>query len=251
MSTIYELLAPFYDEWNRDIDYEAWADFLDRTMRMREGGVREVLDLCCGTGSMTLPLARRGYDMVGVDISPDMLAVASARAALDACGKNILFLCQDMRELELYGTVQAVVSTLDSMNHLTGAGDFARTLALVHNYLEPDGLFIFDVNSRRKFEEAYADRTYTMEKDGNVIVWENDYNKKSGICHFGITLFALEADGRYSRYTEYQKEKYYSLRSIRRHLKQASFELLAVKGESFLDATDDDYRLHIIARAIK
>ncbi len=250
MSTIYDFLAPFYDEFNGDLDYEKWADFLVSVFDSAAIPVREVLDLGCGTGSMTLALARRGYDMVGVDLSPDMLSRARERAYESENTKNILFLLQDMRSFELYGTVQAAVSTLDSMNHLTSARDLDRTLSLLHNYIEPQGLLIFDVNSKRKFEEVYADNVYTMESEDAYVVWQNDYRKKTGICDFFITLFKREADGRYTRYEECQREKHYARQTLRRHLEKAGFRLLSVYGDGFREATDESYRYHLIAERI-
>lgn len=250
MSTIYDLLAPFYDEWNGDLDYEKWADFLVSHFNSASIPVREVLDLGCGTGSMTLALARRGYDMVGVDLSPDMLARARERAYEDERTHNILFLLQDMRSFELYGTVQAAVCTLDGINHLTSARDLDATLALLHNYIEPQGLFIFDVNSGRKFEEVYADHVYTMESEDAYVVWQNDYRKKSGVCDFFITLFERGSDGRYTRYEECQREKHYSRKTLQRHLEKAGFRLLSIYGEDFGEATNDNYRYHLVAERI-
>ena len=130
---IYDLLAPFYDTVNRDVDYKAWADFIeevfDTTLDKRP---ELILDLACGTGRMTLELASRGYDMTGVDISPEMLDVAKVAEEGMNNPTSVLWLSQDMREFELYGTVDATVSCLDSMNHLTSVKDFKKTLALVH-----------------------------------------------------------------------------------------------------------------------
>lgn len=247
MSTIYDLLAPFYDELNGELDYESWADFLVSVFDSAKIPVREVLDLGCGTGSMTLALARRGYDMVGIDLSPDMLSRARERAYEDDKTRDILFLLQDMRSFELYGTVQAAVCTLDGINHLTSARDLDRTLSLLHNYIEPQGLLVFDVNSRRKFEEVYADNVYTMESEDAYVVWQNDYRARTGICDFFITLFRREEDGRYTRYEECQREKHYARATLRRHLEKAGFLLLDVRGDDFHAAQNDNYRYHLIA----
>ena len=250
MSTIYDMLAPFYDELNGDIDYEKWADFLVPRFHSAAIPVREVLDLGCGTGSMTLALARRGYDMVGVDLSPDMLSRARERAYEDEKTRDILFLLQDMRSFELYGTVQAAVCTLDGINHLTCARDLDATLALLHNYIEPQGLLIFDVNAKRKFEEVYADNVYTMESEDAYVVWQNDYREKTGVCDFYITLFKRESDGRYTRYEECQREKHYSCKTLQRHLEKAGFRLLDVRGDDFEEAKNDNFRYHLIAERI-
>ena len=150
---IYDLIAPIYDEINKEIDYSAWADFIESAVKANSDTRPElVLDLGCGTGSMTLELAKRGYDMTGVDLSVEMLDIARERAYDSDLADKMLWLCQDMTGFELYGTVDLAVSCLDCLNHLTKPGELDKCLSLVHNYLIPDGLFIFDVNGKAKFE---------------------------------------------------------------------------------------------------
>ena len=147
--------ARIYDAVNADIDYSAWADFITKGLsRFGEGRAEPelVLDLACGTGRLTHELAARGFDMTGVDLSPEMLEIARERCA----GQNVLLLCQDMRSFELYGTVGAVVCCLDSVNHLTEDGDLDECFSHVHNYLVPGGVFIFDINTRLRIEDSYG-----------------------------------------------------------------------------------------------
>ena len=248
---IYGLLAPFYDEINADIDYKAWADFLEKTID-KESGTRPelVLDLCCGTGKMTLELASRGYDMTGIDYSPEMLDIA--RCEGEKMGADILWLCQDMREFELYGTVDVTVCCLDGINHLIGANDLDKTLSLVHNYLIPDGLFIFDVNGKGKFERIYANETYAMESEDAFCVWQNCYNQKTKLCDFYITLFKEGSDGRYERYDEEQRERMYTLRSLKNLLSKNSFEFIGAYSDfDFSVADDESERIYIVARCKK
>ncbi len=253
MQDIYTLLAPFYDALNGEVDYAAWADFVEDTFRReRAEGVREVLDLACGTGSMTLELARRGYDMVALDSSPEMLAVARDRAEESGLDREILYLCQDMCDFELYGTVDAVVSCLDSVNHITDTGELRRMLALVHNYLVPNGLFLFDVNTPYKFSEIYGQRDYVLEADGVLCAWQNDFRKRSGLCDFYITLFSEEADGRYLRRDAHRRERAYSLKALGRLLKESGFELLSVVGDfEGSEINDRTERYYIAAQAVK
>lgn len=252
MSNIYTLLAPFYDAMNGDVDYEKWADFYESEFRRYEKGTTSlVLDLGCGTGSMTNTLARRGYDMTGVDYSPEMLDVARARAEKEGL-RNILWLCQDMTEFELYGTVEAVVSTLDCINHITDKASLSECFSLVHNYLSPDGLFLFDVNSPYKFEEIYGDRAYLLEDENAFCAWQNCYRKKSGLCDFYITLFEKQNDGSYLRREEWQREKMYTEKTLRALLTATGFEVLSVSGG--LDGhapLKNDERLYFTARCIK
>lgn len=249
---IYDLLAPFYDEINRDVNYVAWADFIEAVAR-REMSARPelVLDLGCGTGRMTLELARRGYDMTGIDYSPEMLDVA--RGAAEAEGLDgILWLCQDMREFELYGTVDLAVCCLDGINHLTDKGDLAMTLSLVHNYLVPDGLFIFDINGKYKFENIYAGNSFVMEERGGVCVWQNYYNQRRKLCDFYITLFREDSDGRYTRYDETQRERMYRMSEIKRALADAGFELVGAYSDFDLSPGDDtSERIYVVARCKK
>ena len=157
----YSAIARVYDKLNKDIDYKKWADFFEECFsRFLKERPEIILDLACGTGRMTRELATRGYDMIGVDGSADMLGEAYASG-----GEGILYLMQDMRELELYGTVGATVCCLDSLNYLLKNEELSKTFALVHNYSDPDGLFIFDVNTPYKFENIYGDNSYVYELD--------------------------------------------------------------------------------------
>ena len=251
---IYDLLAPIYDSVNGEIDYSAWADFIEAVIarEYKMGKPELVLDLASGTGKMTLELARRGYDMTGVDISCEMLDIARARAEEEGLAERILWLAQDMRELELYGTVDVAVCCLDSINHLVGRGDLDKTLSLVHNYLIPDGLFIFDVNGKRKFLEVYGNNVYTVEEKGDVCIWQNYYNPKSRVCDFYITLFKEECDGRYTRYDDLQRERMYTLRTLKEKLSLAGFEFIGAYSDfEFSEASDSSERIYIAARCKK
>ena len=251
---IYDLIAPLYDKVNGDVDYSRWADFIETIIRREyrgdEGSL--VLDLGCGTGRMTLELAKRGYDMTGVDYSVEMLDIARQNAYELGLSDKILWLCQDVRELELYGTVGITVSCLDTVNHLTSPSDLSRTFALVHNYLSPDGIFIFDINGRHKFETAYANESYVIEDEGAFCVWQNFYNERTRICDFYITLFEENEDGSYDRYDEEQRERMYTLRSIKKLLSDNGFELIGAYSDfDFTPGDDSCDRIYVAARCIK
>lgn len=250
---LYDALAPFYDALNGEVNYSAWADFAEENFRRYfPGNVESVLDLACGTGSMTLTLARRGYDMIGVDASPEMLDMARRRCARAGLADRVLLLCQDMCEFELYGTVEAVVCCLDAVNHITARAALSRCFHWVHNYLVPNGIFLFDVNSPYKFETVYGDRAYLLEDRGVFCAWQNVYRKKSGLCDFYINLFAELPDGKYTRKEECQRERVYSLRALRRLLAENGMELLSVSSDyRFSPINDTTERYYIAARAIK
>ncbi len=248
---IYDLLAPFYDSINADIDYKKWADFIEKIFdREMKEKPELVLDLGCGTGRMTLELASRGYDMTGIDYSPEMLDIARNLAEND--GHDVLWLCQDMREFELYGTVDAAVCCLDCLNHLTTYDDLKKCLSLVHNYLIPDGIFVFDVNGRFKFENIYADRAYAMEEDGAVCIWQNYYDEDSRLCDFYITLFKEEADGRYERYDDEETERMYTISEIKSALAETGMEFIGAYSDfDFNGGSDESERIYIAARCRK
>ena len=253
MKDLYEALAPFYDAFNGDLDYGKWADFIEESFRRYYSGkVESVLDLACGTGRMTEELCRRGYDMIGVDISPDMLAVARASAEKKGMADRILYLCQDMCEFELYGTVEAVVCCLDAVNHVTDRAALSRCFHWVHNYLVPNGLFLFDVNSPYKFREIYGDRAYVLEDEGVVCAWQNHFSERTKMCDFYISLFEETESGLYERTDTARRERLYTISMLRRLLKENGMELLRVCPDfSFGNIQENSERYYVAARAIK
>ncbi|MBQ9744240.1 MAG: class I SAM-dependent methyltransferase [Clostridia bacterium] len=248
----YSFLAGVYDSLNSDFDYEGYADYIDSEIRKYEK-IRSslVLDLACGTGKITFALRDRGYDMTGVDLSEDMLSVAR-----DICYENditdILWLCQSMQSFELYGTVDACVCCLDSLNYLTSYEDIKKCFSLVHNYLIPDGVFIFDMNTPYKFENTYGNNAYVLEDESSLVAWQNEYNKKTGICKFYLNIFVENQDGTYTRYDEVQREKCYSLQRIKRALSDCGFEIIRICGDTNgKELTDSDERCYFTVRCLK
>jgi SAM-dependent methyltransferase len=215
-----------------------------------------VLDLACGTGSMTLELYSRGYDMIGADMSDDMLSMAMDKA-YDREASGILFIKQDMRSFELYGTVGAVTCCLDSVNYLTDDGDLEKCFSTVHNYLDPDGLFIFDVNTPYKFKNVYGNNSYIFEdndSDGRAAYcgWQNDYDEDTKLCNFYLSVFTEEEGGTYSRSDETQTERCYDLDEIKIALAKCGFEFIGVYGDYNFSAPQENCeRWYIIAKAKK
>ena len=261
MDAPYSAMAPIYDAMNGELDYAAWADFIEAQFaRFAKTKPELVLDLAAGTGSMTIELAKRGYDMTAVDLSGDMLSVAADRIAEEGLS-GILLLEQDMTDFELYGTVDAVVCCLDSINHLTRRGELSRCFSLGHNYLNPDGLFLFDMNTPYKFEHTYGNNAYVLEdelvwEDGERSAiycgWQNTYHPESGLCDFDLSLFEEDVDGRYRRSDEHQVERCYDLETVKALLADAGFELLGVFGGfDFSSPATDCERWYFAARAIK
>jgi len=211
------ILAGYYDILNYNTDYKKTADYIEKVFALYKIKPCLVLDLACGTGSLTAELAGRGYDMTGLDMSADMLSAASAK------NPDILWLNQDMRSFELYGTVDAIICCYDSLNYILEKEDIKKCFRLVHNYLNPGGLFIFDVNSKYKFGNIYAGNNFILENKHVFCSWQNYYDKKSKICEFDITLFVKQNDGRYKRYSETQRERYYSEKFLKETLAGTGF----------------------------
>lgn len=256
-------ISAVYDKLNREIDYSAWADFFESCFdRFLPCHPSLVLDLACGTGSMTLELARRGYDMIGIDGSEHMLSEAFSRS-IDTPG--ILWLCQDMRSFELYGTVGAVTCCLDSINYLLSEEELLSCFSLVHNYLDPNGIFLFDVNTPYKFKNVYGVNAYILEDDlvfdegteeeERIPVfcgWQNTYHSENGICEFDLSIFEGLPDGTYRRSDEHQSERCYDEDTLRRLLASAGFDLLGIWADyNFSLPNETTERWYIAARAIK
>ena len=261
----YDAIAHVYEKLNSEIDYAKWADFIEKCFdRYLPCRPELVLDLACGTGTMTRKLSARGYDMIGIDGSADMLSEAYSRTSDSESAKPILYLNQDMRSFELYGTVGAVVCCLDSINYLLCEEDVEKTFSLVHNYLDPDGLFLFDVNTPHKFENIYGDNAYILEDemeedygDGDVeryavyCGWQNQYDKESGICDFYLSVFEENGDN-YTRRDEHQQERCYTKETLVSLLERCGFEILGFFADyEFGEPQADSERWYIAARAKK
>ncbi len=247
----YEALAAVYDRLGEKPNYDEYAAFFSACCARYDISPSLVLDLGCGTGAMTLALAARGYDMIGVDGSEQMLSRAYERMYAEGKG-GILFLQQDMREFELYGTVGAVVSTLDCVNYLIEDGDLDKCFSLVHNYLDPDGLFLFDVNTPYKFDTVYGDNAYVLEDDTSLCAWQNDYDLESGLCHFYLSIFTEGKDGRYTRADEEQTERCYTREALTDALTRAGFAEIAFYKNYDFDAPEaQTERWYVAARCKK
>lgn len=245
----YTSFASVYDTFMDNVPYEEWGEYIYSLLCRY--GVRDgiVLDLGCGTGTMTEILAGYGYDMIGVDNSEDMLELAMEKRI--ASGHDILYLLQDMREFELYGTVRAVVSVCDSVNYITEPEELAGVFRLVNNYLDPGGIFLFDFNTEYKYREVMGDCTIAEDRGACSFIWDNCYYEEERINEYDLTLFIREgtAPGQnegaeeddteengalYRKYTETHFQRGYTLEEIR--------ELLSSAGLIFQAAYDMDTR---------
>lgn len=247
----YTGFAEVYDMFQDNIPYGDWCRYLIQLLKQEgvEDGI--VLDLGCGTGNVTERLAQAGYDMIGVDCSEDMLGIAlekREREELAAVHDSILYLCQDMRAFELFGTVKAVVSICDSMNYITSYEDLVQVFRLVNNYLDPGGPFIFDLNTCHKYRDILADNTFAEVRDESSFIWENYFEEETGINEYDLTLFIREGD-LYRRYTETHFQKAYPLAEVKRAAREAGLVWVAAY-EAFTEnpVGEDTERMYIVLR---
>ncbi len=183
----YVSLARFYDRLMRDSDYSAWADYYEALFRRCGAQPRSVLDLACGTGLLTCLLAERGYETIGVDLSEEMLMQARERAEASPCAVKPLWICQDLRELDLYGTSDAVICSFDGLNYVPPE-DLGGVFKRVSYFTEPGGLFIFDLNTEAKFRRMDG-MTYVDEEEDLFCVWRTDLDEEERACVYGVDLF--------------------------------------------------------------
>lgn len=233
----YEGFAAVYDALLPDLDYAAWADYLERIFKRRGKSPELVLELACGTGSATLELASRGYDMIGLDLSEEMLAIAREKQ-IEAGEHRVLLLHQDMTAFELYGTVDAIVCLLDSVNYITDPKKLSRMFDLCMNYLNPGGIFIFDFNTPYKFREVLGQHTITVETDDVFCVWENAYDDAARLNRFELTFFEREGE-RYARFDETHEQYCYTPEELRQMLEKSGFVQIEVLGELSDTAPDE------------
>mgnify|MGYP005898605385 FL=1 len=243
----YSSFASVYDQFMDNVPYEEWAEYLTGLLGEYQVHDGLVLDLGCGTGSLTEILAKKGYDMIGIDNSEDMLQIAMEKRA--DSGLDILYLLQDMREFELYGTVAAVVSICDSMNYLTDYEDLVQTLKLVNNYLDPQGVFIFDMNTVHKYRDLIGDRTIAEARAECSFIWDNDYDPETKINEYDLTLFIQEEDDLYRRFVETHYQKAYELEEVKRAIAEAGMKFVTVYDAFTRKAPDENSeRVYFIAR---
>ena len=246
---MYDAFARVYDTFMEEVPYQQWCSYL--TAYLHKAGIRDgiVLDLGCGTGSMTRLLSQAGYDMIGVDQSASMLQSAAEKTS----GADILWLLQDMRSFELYGTVRAVVSVCDPLNYILEEEELLQVFRLVNNYLDPGGLFLFDMNTEHKYRDILGDATFAQTGEDCAYIWENSWFGEEKINQYDLTLFIRQehADGRevYERYDELHVQRAWQAEEVRSLLEQAGMEFVqATQAYTDIAPDKDSERLLFIAR---
>lgn len=244
----YSYFASYYDSLTGNVDYPGLADYLLSMMERLGHDPGITLDLACGTGSLTLELFRRGVDVYGADASMEMLSEAREKCA-DA-GADILFLCQRMQSLDLYGTVNTVVCTLDSLNHLRGMGEVKKAFSRVSLFLEPGGYFLFDMNTPYKHREVLGENVFVYDLEDLYCVWQNHFVPAS--CRADVTLDFFQREGTsYIRSREAFSEWAYPREEVEKLLSETGFgEIEAFHERSFSPPRPDSQRLFYAAKKL-
>ena len=259
----YQDFAYVYDEFMDETPYEMWCKRIQSLIEKygvskpvrNSGDILEseknlVVDLGCGTGTLTEMLYEQGYDMVGVDNSDSMLSVAMEKKR--SSGSEILYLLQDMRELELYSTVGTVVSVCDSINYILEEDELLEVFKLVNNYLYPGGIFVFDFNTDYKYGHVIGDTTIAENRDDCSFIWENYYDEESAINEYEVTIFVKEEDDLFRKFTETHFQKGYTAKKIAKLIERAGMELVVMKdADTDGDITDESERIYVVAKEVK
>ncbi|MBQ9959756.1 MAG: class I SAM-dependent methyltransferase [Oscillospiraceae bacterium] len=244
MSGSYGALASFYDTFTGNVDYGRRADFLAEKL-MLFGRRDTVLDAGCGTGTLARLLLQRGFDVIGVDNSPEMLSVARE------ADSEMLLLCQDLTELDLYGTVQGAVCMQDTLNHLPDIAAFKRAVGRISLFMEPGAVFAFDLNSEYKHRQVLADNCFVYESDSAMCVWQNELEQRSGTVHLTVDVFSENEDGSYYRDTDAFSEILISAQTVLETLQECGLSLVEqLDGESYGPLCDTTERILYITRKL-
>lgn len=243
----YSSFADFYDRLTGNVDYGTMAEQIDRLVERFGGRKNILLELGCGTGSLCEKMSGLGYDVIGIDSSQEMLSVALDKK-FDS-QSPIQYLCQDMTELDMYGTIDVTVSVLDSINHLSDVQSVKTAFEKVSLFAYPDGLFIFDVNTAYKHREILGHNAYIYDMDGLFCSWQNEYNEADNSVEMFLDFFEEQEDGQYVRYQESFKEIAFEESVIDDLLQDAGFEILA-KYDDYTDkpVCDTTQRIVYVAK---
>ena len=243
----YTNFAKVYDLFMDNVPYDKWVEQIKDILYKENIKDGLICDLGCGTGAITERLANLGYDMIGIDNSYDMLDVAMEKKY--ASGNDILYLCQDMREFELYGTVRAIISRCDSLNYIRELSELKEVFAWVNNYLDPNGLFIFDMNTEYKYQNILGDNTFAEVREQASFIWENTYDIDKRINEYDLNLFIkLEGDN-YKKFEERHVQKAYTFDEILSAIDSSNMVLEKyLDADTFGDVSEKTERILFVAR---
>ncbi|MBN2928545.1 MAG: class I SAM-dependent methyltransferase [Eubacterium sp.] len=240
----YENFARVYDELMDNVPYEEWAQFILNLLQDRKITEGLVLELGCGTGKLMSLLGKAGFDMIGVDNSVEMLQIAREKTSQD-----FLYLLQDMREFELYGTVKAVISVCDSVNYITKKEELRKVFQLVNNYLDPEGLFIFDFNTEYKYRELIGETVIAEDREDVSFIWFNEYDEESHLNDIDLKVFVQEEGDIYRKFQEEHIQRGYTLDEIKQLLEESGLIFLEAYEEYTTQAPQPDSgRIVVVAQ---
>lgn len=243
----YSEFADVYDSLQADVDYNKRTEYLLNLFEKYDRRPTLLLDMACGTGGFSLQFAKRGVDVIGVDISPEMLNIARER--LSAENLQALLLCQSAAELDLYGTVDGAICCLDSLNHIIDEGELCNSIAKISLFLEPGRLFIFDVNTEYKHRKVLSGNTFVYDRDDVYCVWTNSECDKAAIVDISLDFFKKGQDGDYKRSGEEFSERAYSVPFLKGACRAAGLEVLAVLSDmKYKKPCKDDERIIFVLR---
>lgn len=248
MAEAYSDFAEVYDELMDNIPYDEWITYLLGLLKEYDINNGIIAELGCGTGSVTERMSAAGYDMIGIDNSIAMLDIANSKK--NQSGSNALYLCQDMREYELYGTVAAIISICDSINYITEPEELLEVFRLSNNYLDTDGIMIFDFHTRYYYQEIVADATIAEDRDDISFIWDNYYDNEDDINELCLSLFIREGDkDLFRKHQELHIQRGYTLAEMLSLVEQSGLRLIAAYDAfTHNPATEQSERIYIIAR---
>ncbi|MBP5198451.1 MAG: class I SAM-dependent methyltransferase [Lachnospiraceae bacterium] len=252
--------AYVYDELMDNTPYEKWCDRIVELIAkygvskperdsedLLDSEKNLVLDLGCGTGTLTEMLYKKGFDCMGVDMSQSMLSVACEKK--EKSGSEILYLCQDMRELDLYSTVGTVVSVCDSVNYILEDEELTDVFSSVNNYLYPEGIFIFDFNTDYKYREVIGDSTISENREDCSFIWENDYDPDEEINEYDLTVFVKEDGELFRRFRETHLQRGYSVATMKKIVEKSGLDLvLMMDSDTDKEVTATSERVLVVAK---
>jgi len=243
---IYENFAGVYDKFMSDIPYDKWVDYIKKIWERYSFSPKLIAELGCGTGNITRRLYDMSYDMIGIDSSAEMLSAAAEKNE----NNGILYLNQDMRNFELYGTVDCIISLCDCVNYILDDEELIQVFRLVNNYLEPKGLFIFDINTIYKFEKVLGQNTFSQTYEDCACTWENYYDKKERINEYYTNFFIKDyKTGLYERFEEEHFEKGYEIKEMKNLIEKSGLDFIGVFDElTFSPPKENSERVFFVAR---
>jgi len=228
----YSYFAEYYDDLTKNVDYEKRAEYFLELFKKHKHDMRLTLDLACGTGTLTLELCKKGIDIFGCDMSPDMLAIAQQKSC--EANESIMFICQKMQRLELLGKIDTCICTLDSLNHLPSMKDVQNTFESVNKYLNDGGIFAFDINTIYKHKYILGDNCYIYDTKKVFCAWQNNYYEKDNEVIITLNFFERVGNS-YKRSIEQFSERAYSDNDIRKMAENAGFEVEGVYDDMSFD----------------